>query len=273
MRSETTKKLLDLNREFYQRCADSFSKSRYRVQPGVRRLLPELSKSGSILDVGCGNGNLIKALNKAGYSGSYHGIDFSPALLDYSPTAEQAKFSVVDLSSPTWDQPFEAHSFDAITCFAVLHHLPGKSLQAQVFRQFSRLLKPSAKLILSVWQPLNSERLSKRVLPWQTIGLDPSDLDSPCDLLLDWHAESAQSASPQTPAYRYVHQYTTIELEALAGSAGLCKVAEWLDDGRQGNLALYQIWQLPSEPSKENQIETLMPGSASITSTPCRRHD
>lgn len=265
MRPETVTKLLDLNREFYQRCADSFSKSRYRVQPGVRKLLPELSKSGAILDVGCGNGNLIKVLNKTGFAGSYHGIDFSPDLLDFSSTGEQAKFSVADLSSPSWAHPFEAHSFDALTCFAVLHHLPGKSLQTQIFHQFSQLLKPSAKLILSVWQPLNSERLSKRVLPWQTIGLDPSDLDSPCDLLLDWHAKTTQSA----PAYRYVHQYTAAELDALAGSAGLRKVTEWLDDGRQGNLALYQIWQLPTEPSKANQIETLTLIQASTASTTC----
>jgi hypothetical protein len=58
MQPEIQKRLLEINREFYDTFASSFSDTRGRVQPGVAALADRMSGSRSILDVGCGNGTL-----------------------------------------------------------------------------------------------------------------------------------------------------------------------------------------------------------------------
>jgi SAM-dependent methyltransferase len=243
MNPDLVEKLLKANRQFYARYAGSFSTSRYSVQPGVKRLLPELSQTQSLLDVGCGNGNLSLALQKSGFSGQYLGIDFSPNLLSHAQKTDQFRFLTLDLSDPSWSTQLDPKCFDAISCFAVLHHLPGRELQSQTLQNITALLRPDGKLFLSVWQPLNSSKLRERIIPWEKQHFDPSGLDLERELLLDWRAE-VQTDSPEI---RYVHQFTADELDELAQNAGLIKRDEWLSDGRSGNLALYQIWQGPME--------------------------
>ena len=97
MDTETLNKLLKINQDFYNGYAKSFSTSRYSIQPGIKKLFPNLLKSESILDLGCGNGNLAKALVQEGFKGRYLGVDNSPALLNDGfatiPEAERADFN------------------------------------------------------------------------------------------------------------------------------------------------------------------------------------
>ncbi len=58
MDPNTAARLIEINREFYTRFGDSFSATRHRIQPGVRRVLNMLNGDESILDLGCGNGEL-----------------------------------------------------------------------------------------------------------------------------------------------------------------------------------------------------------------------
>jgi ubiquinone/menaquinone biosynthesis C-methylase UbiE len=81
MNSSTAAYLIEMNREFYTRFGDSFSATRHRIQPGVRRVLKRLKGDESILDLGCGNGGLARQLAKQGHRGSYLGVDFSLPLL------------------------------------------------------------------------------------------------------------------------------------------------------------------------------------------------
>ncbi|HEY3476840.1 MAG TPA: hypothetical protein VGK56_19640 [Anaerolineales bacterium] len=55
-------RLIEINREFYTRFGEAFSATRHRIQPGVRRVLEMLQGDESILDLGCGNGELARAL-------------------------------------------------------------------------------------------------------------------------------------------------------------------------------------------------------------------
>ena len=77
MHPETREKLLAINRQFYERSASSFSLTRKKLQPGVKRLLAEVPPRTDILDLGCGNGNFALALAKTAYAGRYLGIDAS----------------------------------------------------------------------------------------------------------------------------------------------------------------------------------------------------
>jgi len=56
MDKATCDALLKINQQFYDQFTGSFSATRGRVQPGVRRLLPRMLSAESILDVGCGLG-------------------------------------------------------------------------------------------------------------------------------------------------------------------------------------------------------------------------
>ena len=70
-----------MNREFYTQFGDSFSVTRHRIQPGVRRVMGTLKEDESILDLGCGNGEFARELARGGHRGPYLGVDFSLPLL------------------------------------------------------------------------------------------------------------------------------------------------------------------------------------------------
>jgi tRNA (uracil-5-)-methyltransferase TRM9 len=105
MDSTTAQRLLDLNRRFYSDYGREFSATRGRLQTGVRRVLDSLHGHETILDLGCGNGELARSLSRRGQRGSYLGLDFSPPLLDEAGREAfrfPVKFRQVDLSSPDW---------------------------------------------------------------------------------------------------------------------------------------------------------------------------
>ena len=52
MDSGTAAHLIEINRDFYTRFGDSFSATRHRIQPGVRRVLEMLK--GDEVDTGSG---------------------------------------------------------------------------------------------------------------------------------------------------------------------------------------------------------------------------
>ena len=66
MNSSTAACLIEINRDFYTRFGDSFSATRHRIQPGVRRVLEKLKGDEFLLDLGCGNGELARELAKRG---------------------------------------------------------------------------------------------------------------------------------------------------------------------------------------------------------------
>ncbi len=241
MDRQTQKTLLHINRQFYDQFAGSFSDTRGRVQPGARALLPRMVKVNSILDVGCGNGTLARALDKAGFEGEYVGVDMSPGLLSKatemmaSPSTGVYTFQQVDLSDSRWHTSIPAASFEWVVCFAVLHHLPGEKLRRETVQAFEKLLSPEGQVAVSVWQWQNSPRLSRRIQSWSQVGLEPEALDAG-DVLLDWRAG-------ETIGLRYVHTFTQTSLSELAESAGLKVLETFYSDGKVGNLALYQIWQ------------------------------
>jgi tRNA (uracil-5-)-methyltransferase TRM9 len=232
----TISRLLALNRQFYQDFALPFSETRHRLQPGVLRIIEQISPTDELLDLGCGNGELARELSRRGHSGHYTGLDFSADLLNQAEAGlpDNFHFRLTDLSNSDWDTPFAGRRFDCILAFAVLHHLPGEELHQQLLHKVRSLLKPGGCFMHSEWQFLNSPRLASRIQPWEAIGLSLSDVD-PGDYLLDWrHGGSG---------LRYVHHFTEDELASLANSAGFEVTDSFLSDGENNRLGLYQIWQ------------------------------
>lgn len=236
MQPETATKLLKLNNQFYQNFAKDFSATRQRLQPGVIQVLDATPLTASVLDLGCGNGQLAAYLCERGHTGSYHGIDSAGNLVDIARRllVPQATFAQGDLTSTDWDAELIGQKFDYIFCFAVMHHIPSDRLRIEFLTKVRKLVAPDSRFIHSNWQFLASQRLRDRVLPWETVGLSNDQVDEN-DYLLDWRRGGT--------GYRYVHYYTNKELNALAERTGFKVSGLFTSDGEGNNLGLYHIWE------------------------------
>ena len=238
MNLDTAAYLIDINREFYTRFGDSFSATRQRIQPGVRRVLEMLNGDESVLDLGCGNGEFARELAKRGHRGSYLGVDFSVPLLrdaESQPEGFSARFMEVDLTklSAVKEQLLVSDNWSIVTAFAVLHHIPSTELRLDILRVVHALLQDDGTFVHSNWQFLNSEKLKARIQDWSKIGLSTEDVDAN-DYLLDWRSGGE--------GLRYVHHFSEQELDELAQASHFRIVDTFYSDGETGNLGLYQVW-------------------------------
>jgi len=248
MRAEIIQKINDLNREFYQNFADSFSRTRGRIQPGVRQILEKLTHSGYWLDIGCGNGNLARELARSGREVNYLGIDGSAELVRVAENSLAntktndnltIHFLYQDIIRSGWQDTLPEMDWTCAFLFAVLHHIPGETERLQLCREIHDLLIEEGKLYVSVWQVNNSPRMLKRVQSWEAIGLVEKDVDTG-DVLMDWRGENAEGS--KRIGLRYVHVFTMDELTNLAGRSGFRVDDQFYSDGKEGNLGFYQVW-------------------------------
>ena len=246
VKAEVASQLLRINQEFYEDFGDAFAATRHRIQPGVRRFLNEYAQDGDWLDLGCGSGALGIEWSKAGLKGSYTGLDFSQALLtearnsagSLSNSMLKISYIQADLMDEAWDSLLQSRQFSGILSFAALHHIPGAENRQRLVQKAASCLRADGCFVYSVWQFQNSEKLMSRILPWETVGIDPTCLD-PGDTLLDWRF--ALPGMNEKTGKRYVHLFSPDELTSLAVNAGFEILTEFYSDGKTGNLARYQI--------------------------------
>ena len=239
MDSATAARLIKLNKNFYTRFSDSFSATRHRIQPGVQRVLGMLNGDESILDLGCGNGELARELAKRGHRGPYLGVDFSLPLLrnaESQPEGFSARFIEANLTklSVISNQLLVIGNWSLVTAFAVLHHIPSNELRLDILKEVHNLLKPDGTFIHSNWQFLNSAKLKARIQPWERATISQSEVDGG-DYLLDWRNGGM--------GLRYVHHFEEEELFNLAKATNFKVIDTFYSDGETGNLGLYQMWQ------------------------------
>jgi SAM-dependent methyltransferase len=239
MHPNTAARLIEINRDFYARFGDSFSATRHRLQPGVRRVLGMLKGDESILDLGCGNGELALELAKRSHRGPYLGLDFSRPLLreaESQPHEFPARFIQGDLTqlSAFSEQLSVVGGWSFVTAFAVLHHIPSGELRLNLLQTIHELLEEDGTFIHSNWQFLNSERLKARIQPWEAAALSGSDVE-PGDYLLDWRSGGK--------GLRYVHHFDEQELAELASARGFRVANTFYSDGEGDRLGLYQSWK------------------------------
>jgi ubiquinone/menaquinone biosynthesis C-methylase UbiE len=117
-----------------------------KLYPVVVKAVDELSPS-SVLDVGCGNGNLLALLNNS--SRKLAGADLSPEMLRHAwaKLGDGIDLKVTDSENLPWNPG----SFDAITCTDSFHHYPNP---AQVLLEMRRVLKPGGYIVIAdPWAP------------------------------------------------------------------------------------------------------------------------
>jgi len=229
-----------LNKQFYQTFGHEFSSTRQRLQPGVLRVIDGLAGEESILDLGCGNGEMARELMRRGHRGPYTGVDFSGALLEIARRGWEdapATFIQLDLGSMDWDKKIMAsltQPIDLITAFATLHHIPGQEMRLSIMKRTRGFLKPSGRFVHSEWQFMKSKKLVDRIQPWENAGLTQEDIEDG-DTLLDWRGGGR--------GLRYVHHFSEEELEILAAASQFRICQTFHSDGVNGLLGLYQIWE------------------------------
>lgn len=238
MDAETVNKLLEINRKFYSAFSADFSGSRSSERLNIEPFRKYLANDVRLLDAGCGNGRLAETLERSSFSLDYFGIDGSVELIAFAQkkTATlrkvRARFRVVDLVKKNWGQSAQDTSpFDVIVSLAVLHHIPSFELRAQVLREIGARLKPRGIFVMSNWQFLNNERLRKKIVSWNKIGIGDSQLEAN-DYLLDWKRGGV--------GFRYLHLVDETETEQLAHTSGFRIIEQFYADN---DLNLYSILQ------------------------------
>src|SRR5262245_49518876 len=133
MTPDVARRLLDLNRTFYVRVGAEFDATRGSLPAGMLAAIGDLpATTRTVLDAGCGNGRLARALEQCGHPIDYLGLDADAGLLARAQQATaalahvQTRFLQADLAQPGWAQALGDRRFDAVFCLAVLHHLPGE---------------------------------------------------------------------------------------------------------------------------------------------------
>ena len=133
------------------------------------RIVPQAH--GDVLELGCGGGINMQFYAPERIS-SFAGLDPSPALLDASRAAAQAKGMVADIRAGIGEaMPFADASFDTIL---VTFTLCSVGDQAQVLREMRRVLRPGGKALFLEHGSAPDEDVRKwqrRIEPiWSRIG-------------------------------------------------------------------------------------------------------
>jgi ubiquinone/menaquinone biosynthesis C-methylase UbiE len=127
--------------------------------------------SGDVLELGCGGGINMEFYNPAQIK-SFSGVDPSPALLDASRAAAQAKGMTADIRAGIGEAlPFDDASFDTV---AITFTLCSVHEPAQVLSEMRRVLRPDGKILFLEHGRSPDEgahKWQKRIEPiWKRIG-------------------------------------------------------------------------------------------------------
>jgi 2-polyprenyl-3-methyl-5-hydroxy-6-metoxy-1,4-benzoquinol methylase len=126
-----------------------------------RRVQRYIGKGGTVLDIGCGNGQFLKYLLDEGYTS--YGIE-RPG----KSAGRAAKIDGLHLSTdPLTADSFSPQSFDAVCLWHVFEHLEAPKATLKMIHNF---LKPGGYLFLSL---PNIDSLQIRVFKGNWLHLDP----------------------------------------------------------------------------------------------------
>src|SRR6185436_10867487 len=234
------RQLADLNRRFYADHATNFAYARSTPQPGIQRILSRIPSGVHVLEIGCGDGKVARALIENTAIGSYLGLDLDETMIERARQVAGGKwqvkddlppatfhlppisFALADLTSLDWSHVL-SRSFDWILAFSVFHHLPGFESRTRILRDLAGHLAPGGTCVISNWQFTRRERLKQRIVPWSALNLTPSDVE-PNDYLLSWERNNQRGL-------RYVHVLNESEARQMAEAAGLTIVEVFSSDG------------------------------------------
>lgn len=200
---ETKKKRIeDSLRQSYESIASDFDKTRQNVSPELLTAATTIEAGNSVLDLGCGNGRLLKAAPAVNFD--YLGIDTNQQLLDQA----RSTFPAVRFTLSTMqDFDFGQSGWDRIIAIASFHHLTTAEERIEVLKRIYQGLKPGGKLVMTNWR-LWQRRYWSAFVRWWPHKIVWNDT------FITWNN--------QFP--RYYHAFTERELHQLLRSAGFTDI-------------------------------------------------
>ncbi len=134
-------------KEDYNKIAEDFSSTRRFPWKDFERFNKYINPQMRCLDLGCGNGRLLKYLSRQGFR-YYLGIDQSGALIkkakEQFPSFDFKEADIARL------MPAKKAEYDILFAIASFHHLP-KEDQLNALISWKTYLKPSGHLIMLNW--------------------------------------------------------------------------------------------------------------------------
>lgn len=132
----------------YNTVSQTFSNSRNKPWAEFDLYKNACFKNAKVLDLGCGNGRLFYSLKEKEVN--YIGLDNSTGLLQQAK--ENLKGENVKLIQGDFlNIPLPDNSVDLICAVASFHHLPSNEIRLQALKEMQRVLKPSGRIFISVW--------------------------------------------------------------------------------------------------------------------------
>ena len=109
-----------------------------RIQPG-----------DSVLDVGCGTGEVTLQAKTRAKEGRVYGIDPAPEMIAVARTKARRKGLEIDFRVGVIEAlPFPDSSIDVVTSSLMMHHLPD-DLKVRGTAEIFRILKPGGRLLIA----------------------------------------------------------------------------------------------------------------------------
>ena len=152
MKEEYADYLIQKTKEDYDKIAGDFDRTRSYIWNELRRFAGFAKDGDKILDFGCGNGRLLETFHEKNVK--YIGADFSLNLINLARNKYKAEVDAGKAEFVKLDElklPFPDQSFDVIYSIAVLHHIPSVKKREELLAEFSRILKPNGKIIITTW--------------------------------------------------------------------------------------------------------------------------
>ena len=147
MTHKSTTSYAELKRSVYREYSRSYDEDRDRFVSGTALMerinwaLEPLAPGGSLLDLGCGTGQLLRqAADRAQGQGLLAGLDLTPDMLGLARLELGDAASLVEGNAAT-ALPFKEKSFDVVTSLNLVQELPTDAVPA-LFDGVYRLLRP-----------------------------------------------------------------------------------------------------------------------------------
>ena len=194
-----------MNEKSYESIAQAFDMSRQHPWRELGRYANDIREGDRILDLGCGNGRLLKALPNVNYE--YVGIDANDFLISQSKAAfpnrlfRKERLEDVELGS---------ESYDRIFCIATFHHLVTREDRLRLLQKCHTALKTGGVLILAAWN----------LWQWKYMRY----LFSQVGYKISWNDFFVPWRLPSGTVWRYYHGFTARELSSLFREAGFTHI-------------------------------------------------
>ena len=212
MNKQTQKELLEIVKKNYEEIAEQFNETRKKhLWPELVELVKGINSGDSVLDIGCGNGRLLEALQDKQVN--YLGIDSSAKLIELArvkyPNMKFAVGDVLELSQ------IPEINFNYVFCIAVLQHIPSRKLQIDAVRQLRNKINENGRVVISVWNMWAQKKYRRLVLKFALLKLIKKNKMELGDILFDW-----KNAQGMVVSKRYYHAFYKMELKRICKQAG-----------------------------------------------------